>query len=218
MPKALIFRIAGLFFFFLLLFLTIPFLSQKSFSDFTMYLFRQELSGNTLSLHYTLADPAAFGITTDKASFGSFPAEPDPEKPAALQQLKEELESFSSLTKEEQRTKTLLSWWLDGQIALNQFYYFQEPLGPTLGIQAQLPILLSEYVFRSEQDVNDYLSLLSQLPEYFAALTAFEQKKAEAGLCMNAESLEKVISQCRNFPAAVKTHFLTDSFEERLAD
>ena len=218
MPKALIFRIAGLFFFFLLLFLTIPFLSQKSFSDFTMYLFRQELSGNTLSLHYTLADPAAFGITTDKASFGSFPAEPDPEKPAALQQLKEELESFSSLTKEEQRTKTLLSWWLDGQIALNQFYYFQEPLGPTLGIQAQLPILLSEYVFRSEQDVNDYLSLLSQLPEYFATLTAFEQKKAEAGLCMNTESLEKVISQCRNFPAAVKTHFLTDSFEERLAD
>ena len=218
MPKTLIFRIAGLFFFFLLLFLTIPFLSEKSFSDFTIHLFRQELSGNTLSLHYTLADPAAFGITTDKASFGSFPAEPDPEKPAALQQLKKELESFSSLTEEEQRTKTLLSWWLDGQIALNQFYYFQEPLGPTLGIQAQLPILLSEYVFRSEQDVNDYLSLLSQLPEYFAGLVAFEQKKAEAGLCMNAESLEKVISQCRNFPAAVKTHFLTDSFEERLAD
>ncbi len=218
MRRTLMFRIAGLFFFLLLLFLTIPFLSKKSFSDFTMHLFRQELSGNTLNLHYTLADPAAFGITTDQTSFGSFSAEPDPEKPATLQQLKEELESFSSLTGEEQRTKTLLSWWLDGQIALNQFYYFQEPLGPTLGIQAQLPILLSEYVFRSEQDVNDYLSLLSQLPEYFAALTAFEQKKAEAGLCMNAESLEKVISQCRNFPAAVKTHFLTDSFEERLAD
>ena len=37
---------------------------------------------------------------------------------------KEELESFSSLTEEEQHTKTLLSWWLDGQIALNDFYYF----------------------------------------------------------------------------------------------
>lgn len=125
------------FFFSLLLFLTIPFLSEKSFSDFTGNLFRQELSGNTLNLHYTLADPAAFGITTDQISFGPFPAEPDQEKPAALQQLKEELESFSSLTEEEQHTKTLLSWWLDGQIALNDFYYFQEPLGPTLGIQAQ---------------------------------------------------------------------------------
>ena len=68
MPKALIFRIAGLFFFLLLLFLTIPFLSQKSFSDFTMYLFRQELSGNTLSLHYTLADPAAFKSSFHGAS------------------------------------------------------------------------------------------------------------------------------------------------------
>ena len=217
MRKTLIFRITGLFFFLLLLFLTILFLSQKSFSDFTMNLFRQEISGNTLNLHYTLADPAAFGIERKEASFGTFSAEPDAEKNAALQQLKEELESFSSLTEEEQRTKDLLSWWLDGQIALKDFYYFQEPLGPTLGIQAQLPILLSEYVFRSEHDVNDYLSLLSQLPEYFAALTAFEQQKAEAGLCMNAESLEKVIAQCRNFPATVKTHFLTASFEERLA-
>ena len=217
MHKTLIFRITGLFFFLLLLFLTIPFLSQKSFSDFTMNLFRQELSGNTLNLHYTLADPAAFGIEMKEASFGTFPAEPDAEKPAALQQLKEELESFSSLTEEEHRTKDLLSWWLNGQIALNDFYYFQEPLGPTLGIQAQLPILLSEYVFRSEQDVNDYLALLSQLPDYFSGLTAFEQKKAEAGLCMNAESLGKVISQCRNFPSNHKTHFLTASFEERLA-
>ena len=217
MRRTLMFQTAGLFFFSLLLFLTIPFLSEKSFSDFTGNLFRQELSGNTLNLHYTLADPAAFGITTDQISFGPFPAEPDQEKPAALQQLKEELESFSSLTEEEQHTKTLLSWWLDGQIALNDFYYFQEPLGPTLGIQAQLPILLSEYVFRSEQDVHDYLALLSQFPDYFSALTAFEQKKAEAGLCMNAESLEKVISQCQNFPSDAKNHFLTASFEERLA-
>ena len=218
MRRTLMFRIAGLFLFLLLLFFTVPFLSEKSFSDFTMHLFRQELSGNTLNLHYTLADPEAFGIETVKASFGVFPAEPDPDKPAALQQVKEELESFSSLTDEEARTKELLSWWLTGQIALNDFYYFQEPLGPTLGIQAQLPILLAEYVFRSETDVHDYLSLLSQLPEYFSGLTAFEQKKAEAGLCMNQESLQKVISQCRKFPSDAKSHFLTASFEERLAD
>ena len=101
MRRTLMFQTAGLFFFSLLLFLTIPFLSEKSFSDFTGNLFRQELSGNTLNLHYTLADPAAFGITTDQISFGPFPAEPDQEKPAALQQLKEELESFSSRTEEE---------------------------------------------------------------------------------------------------------------------
>lgn len=116
MRKTLIFRITGLFFFLLLLFLTILFLSQKSFSDFTMNLFRQEISGNTLNLHYTLADPAAFGIERKEASFGTFSAEPDAEKNAALQQLKEELESFSSLTEEEQRTKDLLSWWLDGRL------------------------------------------------------------------------------------------------------
>ncbi len=142
---------------------------------------------------------------------------PDPGKTCCSSApLKEDWKAFLRLTAEEQRTADLLSWWLDGQIALNDFYYFQEPLGPTLGIQAQLPILLSEYVFRSEQDVHEYLALLlNSFPDYFSAITAFEQlKKQMLVCCMNAESLEKVIFQCRIFLRR-KTIFWACQFWER---
>lgn len=119
------------------------------------------------------------------------------------------LQAFSDngLTSEEQRTADLLSWWFTGQAALYDYYYLQEPLGPTLGIQAQLPILLSEYVFRNKQDVQNYLELLKQLPAYFSEIADFEQLKAGAGLLMNAESLQKVINNAENFPLIRKTLF-----------
>ena len=41
-------------------------LRSPDFDSFTMEIFRQELSGNTLSLHYTLADPASFDIAQKK--------------------------------------------------------------------------------------------------------------------------------------------------------
>ena len=43
----------------------------------------------------------------------------------------------------------------------------QEVLGPSLGTQAQLPVLLAEYTFRTSQDITDYLKLLSDLPAIF---------------------------------------------------
>ena len=195
-------------------------LRSPDFDSFTMEIFRQELSGNTLSLHYTLADPASFDIAQEKISLGTLPATPDSESLAALQNLQIRLKAFSEngLTPDEQRTADLLSWWLTGQAALYDYYYLQEPLGPTLGIQAQLPILLSEYVFRNKQDVQNYLELLKQLPAYFSEIADFEQLKADSGLLMNAESLQKVINQCREFSSDAETHFLTSSFQKRISE
>ena len=54
---------------------------------------------------------------------------------------------------------------------------YDQPLSSSLGIQAQLPILLSEYVFYSKQDVEDYLSLLSSIDTYYDSIIAFEKEK-----------------------------------------
>lgn len=53
---------------------------------------------------------------------------------------------------------------------------YEQPLAPTIGIQAQLPILLSEYSFHSLQDVEDYLSLLSQLDSYYGDFFSLSSK------------------------------------------
>ena len=44
---------------------------NQAFTDYTNELFRRELSENTLNLHYTLADPEAFGISPSTPSLGN---------------------------------------------------------------------------------------------------------------------------------------------------
>ena len=99
-----------------------------------------------------------------------------------IQDLKDQqvsLQNFldQDLSEQDAMTAELLDWWLTGQIEMEDFYYFQEPLGPTLGVQAQLPVLLAEFAFRKEADVDLYLDLLKQLPDYFAQIIDFEREK-----------------------------------------
>lgn len=189
-----------------------------SFDRFTMDIFRHELSGNTINLHYTLSDPKTYGIKEEAPSFGSFNRDSMKEELAYLKDCKDRLSRYLKwgLNEEDRFTAEILEWWLDGQILSETYYYYQEPLGPTLGIQAQLPVLLAEYPFRTEEDIETYLALLCTLPEYFEEIADFEKEKSEQGLFMTDEALDQILAQCRSLFPVSNSHFLAVTFKERL--
>ncbi len=189
-----------------------------SFDRFTMEIFRHEIAGNTINLHYTLTDPEAYGIREEEPSFGTLDQEEAAEEVSYLEKCRKKLSGYLrwGLNDEDRLTAKILDWWLEGQILSEEYYYYQEPLGPTLGIQAQLPVLLAEYPFRDEADIEIYLELLCELPEYFEQIAKFEQEKSEKGLFMNDEILQKILAQCRSFFPVDQNHFLVTSFRERL--
>ncbi len=189
-----------------------------SFDRFTMEIFRHEIAGNTINLHYTLTDPEAYGIREEEPSFGTLDQEEAAEEVSYLEKCRKKLSGYLrwGLNDEDRLTAKILDWWLEGQILSEEYYYYQEPLGPTLGIQAQLPVLLAEYPFRDEADIETYLELLCELPEYFEQIAKFEQEKSEKGLFMNDEILQKILAQCRSFFPVDQNHFLVTSFRERL--
>lgn len=193
--------------------------TSSSFSEFTMELFRHELSNNTLNLHYTLSNPKAYQITDENISFGSLDKESFQKECAYLKNCKETLQNFQHLDSPSQSfTADILNWWLDGQIKLEDFYYYQEPLSPTLGIQAQLPILLAEFSFRNVSDLNIYFALLQELPSYFEDILEFEIEKSKLGLFMQNEILEKIQTQCLTLASKQPSHILISSFSERIKD
>ena len=155
-------------------------LCQPSFSTYTSRLFRQELAQDTITLHYTLSDPEAYGFKNMSASLGDFTYASFQKRIQDLKDQQVSLQNFldQDLSEQDAMTAELLDWWLTGQIEMEDFYYFQEPLGPTLGVQAQLPVLLAEFAFRKEADVDLYLDLLKQLPDYFTQIIDFEREKA----------------------------------------
>lgn len=51
--------------------------ADQAFSKYTSELFRQEISGNTITLHYTLKDPEKYGIKNAPISYGQCTTDPE---------------------------------------------------------------------------------------------------------------------------------------------
>ena len=153
---------------FFLVFSACIFFNNRSFRQFTGQIFRNELTGNTLNLHYTLKHPENYGLSDVPVTLGS--AEPEILKTSALalENYQEALRRFprQTLSRENRLTYDILELYFKNQLSGQRFLLYAEPLGPTIGTQAQLPVLLAEYAFRSRSDVETYLALLKEMDEY----------------------------------------------------
>lgn len=194
----------------------------KAFDNLTEEIFQNELYGNTLNLHYTLANPENFGIERYEPMLPIYSADSGAQSEAALTGYITSLSAINRnrLEDEQQYTYKLLSRFLSHTQESSAFPYYDEPLSPASGMQSQLPILFAEYAFRSVEDVEDYLALLDQTDEYFGSLLLYEQEKKAAGLLQADTSLQQVREQCYTILSkeelAQGTHFLQTTFDERL--
>ena len=153
--------------------------TNASFQNFTDYLFCQELSTNTLNLHYTLKNPENYPINTSDISLGTYKTDAV-DSAAALENCLAALKNYnySELSSENKLTYDILKYHLETSLAGTPYTLYEEPLSPLTGTQSQFPILLSEYAFYTEEDIHTYLALLKNVPSYFDSLIAFEQMEA----------------------------------------
>ena len=187
------------------------------FEAFSRKVFQNEVSGSTLTLHYTLAHPEKQGIPRKKASLGTVPTDMK-NTYQICSQYEEKLKSFrySRLSTENQLTLDSMLLYYHTEKSLGDNYLLEEPLSPSLGIQAQLPVLLAEYSFYTNQDITDYLNLLCSTKEYFQSILAFEQTKSDAGFFMCNETLERIQDQCRAFIQNPDSNYMLEIFSQKL--
>lgn len=190
---------------------------DQRFENYTDQLFRQELSGNTLSLHYTLKNPTTYNIVNPSVSLGAYQTDSS-NLSASLENSLSLLHSYdkTKLSKRNQATYEILENHLSYSLKSSQYLLYEEPLASLTGAQAQLPILLSEYQFYTKQDVDTYLALLAETPEYFASILDFEEEKAKHGLFMSKPQADAIIDECETFINLQNNNFLYSSFEQRL--
>ncbi len=194
------------------------FSENRKFERFTDQVFRDEMNSNTLNRHYVVADPSACKLDTEQVTLGDGSLGARKKSLASAENYLDTLERFDyeKLSEEHQLTYDIFRDCLKTELAGASWLLYDEPLGPTLGIQAQLPVLLAEYAFRTKGDIEDYLTLLSQIPDYFSSVLAFEQAKVGEGLFMSDACADEVIRQCREFIANPESNYLIELFEEKI--
>lgn len=190
---------------------------NRSFRKFTKEIFCQEVSSNTISIHYTLKNPEDYGIEEADPTFGTLALNAE-QRLAAVENLEQAMERFSyaKLNVENQLTYDVLKSYLEGVKEDAEFIMYAEPLGLISGVQTQLPVVLSEYPLECREEIETYLKLLKTTPEYFASVIRFEKRKAEMGLFMSDDAADQVIAQCQAFMDMGDQNYLISTFVERV--
>ena len=191
---------------------------QERFQKEMEELFCSEISETQVNMHFMLKDPSRFGISKAKNLYPSLAPEKLEEARQSQQELQELLDTFDPalLTESQRLTLQILDSYLATEKRTQGLELYYQPLAVTIGVQAQLPILLAEYEFRGKQDVEEYLELVAGIDEYYQDIMDFEKRKAEAGLMMSDRTIDHVIESCESFLLVPGDNFMTQTFDTRL--
>ena len=191
---------------------------SPEFNNFLMDLFNEQITSNSIDFHYSLEHPENYGLSMENVTFGTVDIsnlDQDLEDTkAVLDQLRDF--DYDTLSSRQQLIYDMLEENFQDSIDSIDYTLYQTIFSPTIGIQAQLPVILSEYTFRTQQDIDDYILLLEDVDRYFSELLDVEKAKSEAGFFMADFTADAVISQCQEFIASPQENLLIDIFQEKL--
>lgn len=198
--------------------LTYSYFINRRFRACTNTIFTTDISGNPLNLHYTLAYPESSGIKDYSLSLGTFDPTQLSGQKILLENRRTMINAFPArdLSPDNRLTQQILSLYYETQLLPARQYLLEEALSPSLGTQAQLPILLAEYTFRKEDDVRNYLKLLTSVDSYLESILSFEKLKAQNGTFMSDATADRIISQCSAFIKDPDDNYLASVFSEKI--
>ena len=195
----------------------------ETWADIDRDFFREYLKTDITSLHQLVKDPAAFGIDYDSVerSLGTYKEDADREWYLFIEDTLRRMDALDQSTLSAQDKMAFdtvyqfCQWELEGE----EFYGYFEPLTELTGIQTDIPIIFWFYELKTKQDVEDYLTLLADLPRFFDELLEYERYRAEVlHIFMLESSLDAIIeNDIQPILEARETSFLIPLFQERVA-
>ncbi|MEJ8754308.1 DUF885 domain-containing protein [Coprococcus sp. HCN-4056] len=193
---------------------------QQEFEQYLDDYFKDVVTDDTLTYNYTIKDGADYGLEEPEVTLG------DPGMTAEeIGQDKEEFEGWvkkldaidrSCLTEDQKLTYDVLDEYFEVSAGIFDNVYLYEPFSPMRGLQANIATNFTDYRFDDKGDVERYIELLGQIPDYFAEYLDFEQEKSEKGYFMSDAVCDKVISQCKDFVADKENHFMVTTFNDNI--
>lgn len=200
--------------------LTNSFLSVKAeetFEEFEQSLFKDMMEEDYTSLHYVLRDYEKYGIEKPEVTIGKAEWDYD-ETVEEYEEYQERLHAFDydSLSDTEQTDYDTIDFYLETQIQLNSYPYFDWAFNSAEGVIDNLLTTFTEFVFYEKQDIDDYLTTLSTVPSYLDGCLDITKKQAEKGYFLTDSMLEETNDAIDKFVEKTDDNELIQIFNENI--
>ncbi len=194
--------------------------AAESFHALDREVFIRYITDDGYSFHQMLTDPSAYGLDSKSLSmtWGELSEEDTEAYGAECAVYLERLLAIArtELNERDQLSYDILQQYLEDASAENIYAYYYEPLTEYNGQHSGLPLALGLFEIDSEQDALDYLSLLEDVPRYLTQVLTYEQKRAELGLFMTEDALDKILDAIQDIIDARDSFYLIGTFNDSL--
>ena len=118
--------------------------TEETFQSFTDRLFTSYVQTDSLTMHYKVTDPAAYGVEKNAVTWGDINSEAERNRLEEEKKNYETLLSFDyeTLSEEEQLTYDVLNDYFERELKMEGMELYEEVSGKYSGITSQIPVLL----------------------------------------------------------------------------
>lgn len=186
------------------------------FEKFLNDLFINEVSLDTLTLHFNIKDKAKYGLDNLEVRWE---ADEDDDK-FPFEEVVKTLDGFdpAKLSSENSLNLRILKAYVSqsAEMGDEKYEYLGTYFDAGSGVHIAITTNLSEYDFYRQKDIDDFITLIDQLPDLFEEMLEFETERVEKGYGMTDEVLDLVIEQCRAISDTEGDLYLVDVVREKL--
>ncbi len=183
-------------------------------------LFLNQATSDITTLDQWCENPASFGIdeSTVPVTLGEFTEEANNKWIEECYAWREKLNAIdrSLLSDQLQFAYDTYCRYFDMEIESKDWFFNYEPLDEYVGLHMNLPLFFGLYNFKDETDVQNYLTLLADVPRYYGQVLAFEQERANRGFFMTEDMLDQILSDLQTVADSGETSYLHGTFREAI--
>ena len=176
------------------------------------------MADDDMNLEFTFENPSNYGFKEKLLNLPYSDEDDYKESKKECEKILKELKSFDydKLSDSQKLTYDILVDSLLRSAYQYDYYYLDNSyLGSFISFQAQLPLLLSEFTFERQNDLDSYFHILETAEETFLKYAEVEKKRQENNSGLAKNILEKTIEQCQNYTSG-SDDYLIERINQRI--
>lgn len=178
--------------------------ADESFAEFMEKEWKTSVELDYLTMHVAVKDYRSMGLTKPEVTLGDISYEEIEEEVNDAKRSLDKLHQFDyeELNETEQHDYLVYEDYLECVIGMEENPNMVEAFRPITGSLTQVKEVLEDFAMYSEEDIEDYLTLLADYPRLIDQMIELTSQQAAKGYLMDDNSVDIAIDEINDFVSA----------------
>ena len=192
--------------------------TQADFDRFLQEDWEETVESDYLTMHNSVSDYRSLGLEKPEVTLGDVDYDEFTESVDSIDETLDKLHAFDpeQLSDSQKYDYRIYEFYLECMRGLYSHPNLNDMFRPYIGYLTNVTDYFADFPFYEKQDVEDYLTLIAELPDYIGQMKTFTAEQAEQGYFLDEYSLDDAMYEMNEFIEAGEENTMIINFEGNL--